>query len=223
MMANLSDIRRNAERLLREIPDCVTLLAAAKTRSVEEVSAAYEAGIRFFGHNYVQEARAMIEKIEFKAHWHMIGHLQRNKAKDAVNMFDMIESLDSIRLANELEKRCAEAGKTLNVLIEINSGAEEDKSGILPDELDSLVEVINGLNHLRLKGLMTMGLLTGDPESSRPCFIKTRKLFERLREFDLPNKDIQMLSMGMSGSYRVAIEEGATMVRIGTLLFGPRA
>jgi hypothetical protein len=216
-------VMRNAERLLKELPPNVTLLAAAKTRTVEEVQAAYDAGIRFFGHNYVQEAQAMITAVNFKAEWHMIGHLQRNKAGGAVTLFDMIESLDSIRLANELEKRCAEQNKTIEVLIEVNSGAEEDKTGTLPNDVNALAETVSGLLHLRLAGLMTMGPLSGEAELARPYFRKTRELFELLRKNKLPNCEMRVLSMGMSGSYRVAIEEGATMVRIGTLLFGPRA
>jgi PLP dependent protein len=221
-MPNSDFIKQNAEHLLKEIPTNVTLLAAVKTRTVEEVFAAYEAGIRYFGHNYVQEAQAMIRAASFKAQWHMIGHLQRNKAASAVEIFDMIESLDSIRLANELEKRCTEQNKTIEVLIEINSGAEEDKTGIYPQEVMPLAEAVSALPHLQLKGLMTLGPLSGEAELARPYFKKTRELFEQLKNANLPNTDINVLSMGMSGSFRVAIEEGATMVRIGTLLFGPR-
>jgi len=221
-MKNLDLIKWNTETLLREMPDGVTLLAAAKTRSVEEVRAAYEAGIRHFGHNYVQEARAMLESIDFNAEWHMIGHLQRNKARDSVGLFDMIETLDSIRLANELEKQCGVAGETIEVLIEINSGMEDEKTGILPQDLDALVARVASLPHIQLVGLMTMGPLTGEARESRPYFVKTRRLFEELKRSNLPGVEMRVLSMGMSGSYRVAIEEGATMVRLGTALFGPR-
>jgi hypothetical protein len=221
-MNDLSFIKTNAEKLLREMPEGVTLLAAAKTRSVEEVKAAYEGGIRHFGHNYVQEARAMLENVDFKSRWHLIGHLQRNKAKDAVGLFDMIETLDSVRLAEELEKRCAAAGKMVEVLIEVNSGAEDDKTGILPQDLDELIKTAAGFSHVHLVGLMTMGPLTGDPELSRPYFFNTRRLFEEIKGSNIPGAEMRVLSMGMSGSYRVAIEEGATMVRLGTALFGPR-
>lgn len=221
-MSDLDLVKKNTERLLREIPEEVTLLAAVKTRTIEEVKIAFNAGICHFGHNYVQEARAMAPEIDLKAKWHMIGHLQRNKAKDAVELFDMIETLDSIRLAEELEKRCAAAGKTLEVLIEINSGMEDEKSGVLPQDLAPLVEAASDFPHLRLVGLMTMGPLEGEPESSRPYFVKTRQIFEELRKANLPGVDMRVLSMGMSDSFRVAIEEGATMVRLGTALFGPR-
>lgn len=221
-MDSLELIHKNVERLLKELPPHVILLAAAKTRTVDEVRVAYAAGIRCFGHNYVQEAQTMIQAVNFKAEWHLIGHLQRNKAGSAVELFDMIESLDSIRLADELEKRCTEQGKTIEVLIEVNSGTEDNKTGALPQDVLPLAEAVSGMPHLRLAGLMTMGPLSGEAELARPYFRKTRELFERLRNANLPNMDMRVLSMGMSGSYRVAVEEGATMVRIGTLLFGPR-
>ena len=221
-MSDLGMIKKNAERLLKEIPEHVILLAAAKTRTVAEVKAAYEGGIRFFGHNYVREAQAMLEEVDFKAEWHMIGHLQRNKAKDAINIFDMIETLDSIKLAEELEKRCASADRIMDVLIEINSGAEDEKSGILPEELHPLAEATARMQHLHLCGLMTMGPLTDEPARARPYFVKTRKLFDALKSSNFPGVDMQVLSMGMSGSYRVAIEEGSTLVRLGTAIFGPR-
>jgi pyridoxal phosphate enzyme (YggS family) len=221
-MGNIDQIKQNAEALLRALPPHVTLLAAAKTRTAEEVKAAFDAGIRCFGHNYVQEAQAMIKAADFKAEWHMIGHLQRNKAGTAAELFDMIESLDSIRLANELEKRCAEQNRSIEVLIEVNSGVEEDKTGILPGEAEELAEMVGGLAHLHLAGLMTMGPLSGEAEQARPYFKKTRELFEQIKRDRLPGSEMRVLSMGMSGSYQVAIEEGATMVRIGTLLFGPR-
>lgn len=164
----------------------------------------------------------MLEGIDFKAEWHLIGHLQRNKAKDAVGLFDMIETLDSVRLAHELEKHCAEAEKTIEVLIEINSGMEDEKTGVLPQELDALVEEVAKLSHIQLVGLMTMGPLTGEARESRPYFSKTRRLFEEIQRSKLPGVEMRVLSMGMSGSYQVAIEEGATMVRLGTVLFGPR-
>jgi pyridoxal phosphate enzyme (YggS family) len=221
-MGTIDQVKSNAQELLKALPPCVTLLAAAKTRTVEELQAAYDAGIRCFGHNYVQEAQAMISAVDFKAEWHMIGHLQRNKSASAVKLFDMIESLDSIRLANELEKRCAELGKVIEVLIEVNSGAEDDKTGALPQDVNPLAEVVSGLPHLHLAGLMTMGPLSGEAELARPYFKKTRELFEQLQKANMSQVEMRVLSMGMSGSYQVAIEEGATMVRIGSLLFGPR-
>ena len=216
-------IKANVDDLLKELPDEITLVAAVKTRTAAEVSAAYEAGIRVFGHNYVQEAQAMISQVDFKAEWHMIGHLQRNKAAQAIRLFDMLETLDSIRLAKELEKRCAQAGRVMPVLIEINSGLEESKSGVHPGAVDELVESVSRCQHLKLMGLMTMGAFSGDAELSRPCFKLTRRIFERLRDRKQPGMEMRTLSMGMSHSYHVAIEEGSNMVRIGTRIFGPRS
>jgi hypothetical protein len=218
-MDTLDLIKRNAERLLNEIPEHVTLLAAAKTRTPQEVRAAWQGGVRCFGHNYVQEAQAMLSALDIEAQWHLIGHLQRNKAKYAVDLFDVVETVDSARLARELDKRCAQAGRVLPVMIEINSGREENKDGILPEKVDELLEELVKMEHLRLCGLMTMGPLTGDPQLSRPYFQTTRAIFERINKED---PQVKWLSMGMSHSYRIAIEEGANLVRIGTALFGPR-
>jgi pyridoxal phosphate enzyme, YggS family len=218
-MDTLELIKHNAEALLKQIPENVTLLAAAKTRSNEEVQAAFDAGIHCFGHNYVQEAQAMLPGLPFRADWHMIGHLQRNKAGAAVELFDMLETLDSARLARELEKQCARLNKNLPVLIEINSGREENKDGVLPEDVDALAEALREFPHLKLSGFMTMGPLTGDPELSRPYFQTAARIYEQYR---LKDDAIRFLSMGMSHSYKAAIEEGANLVRIGTLLFGPR-
>jgi len=221
-MNNISRIQKNIEEIRRNIPDSVELLGAVKTRSVDEVQAAFDAGMRFFGHNYVQEAQAMISEVEFKASWHLIGHLQRNKAKFAVELFDMVESLDSLRLAKELEKRCAEAGKKMPVLIEVNSGREENKTGVMPEDALALADWLNGCEFLRLSGLMTMGPLTGDPELSRPYYKETKRLAEEIGSLHLENVRMDILSMGMSNSYQVAVEEGATLIRLGTVIFGPR-
>lgn len=212
-------IKHNAEALLKEIPDHVTLLAAAKTRSPQEVQTAFDAGITHFGHNYVQEAQVMLDNLDIQAEWHLIGHLQRNKANQAVRLFDMVETVDSPRLARELEKRCAQYERQLPVLIEINSGREENKDGIFPENVEVLVELITELPHVQLKGFMTMGPLTGDAELSRPYFQKTYQIYEAFKK---ENVDIVWLSMGMSHSYKVAIDEGANLVRLGTALFGPR-
>jgi hypothetical protein len=215
-------IAEAVERLLKIIPPDVTLVAAAKGRSIEEVEAAIQAGVNHVGHNYVQEAKPIIEALGDRANWHMIGHLQRNKAAAAVRMFDMIETVDSMRLAEAIDLRCARLGKTMPVLVEINSGRERTKTGVLPEELDDLVDGITKLEHVRLIGLMTMGPRFGDPEDARPFFKSTREAFERLSTHQLPKISLQYLSMGMTNSYQVAIEEGANLVRIGTGIFGPR-
>jgi len=149
----------------------------------------------------------------------MIGHLQRNKVSQALGLFDMVESIDSERLIHELEKHCAQQEKVLPVLIEVNSGCEQNKSGVLPEEVDELAALLRSCPHLSLQGLMTIGPLSGDAQQSRPFFRTTREIFERLRK---ENPTMRWLSMGMSHSYQVAIEEGANLVRIGTSLFGPR-
>lgn len=216
------DIQENIAAIRSAIPKDVKILAAVKTRTLAEAQIAYESGLRLFGHNYVQEAEKMIKAAPFKADWHLIGHLQRNKARQAVELFDMIESVDSLRLARELEKRCGQIGKVMPVLIEVNSGREENKTGILPDKVAELAHFLGSCSHLKLKGLMTMGPLTGDPELSRPYFKETRRIFDEISRMGLENVEMQILSMGMSNSFMVAIDEGANLVRLGTSIFGPR-
>lgn len=215
-------IARAVKRILETLPPGVILVAAAKSRTPEEVRAAIRAGVTCVGHNYVQEAAHMIPLIKEPVRWHMIGHLQTNKAKRAVELFDMIETVDSWRLAQEIDKRCAAIGKVMPVLVEINSGREASKTGVLPEEVDELVWRLSELPHIRVQGLMTMGPRFGNPEDARPYFRITREAFERLAAANIPNVEMRYLSMGMSNSYLVALEEGANMVRIGTLLFGER-
>jgi hypothetical protein len=211
------------KHILEILPADVTLVAAAKSRSVEQVRAAIRAGVTCVGHNYVQEAARMIPLVREPVRWNMIGHLQRNKARRAVRLFGMIETLDSWRLAQEIERCCAAVDKVMPVLVEVNSGREASKTGVLPEEVDDLVWRVSELPHVRVQGLMTMGPRFGNPEDARPCFTATREAFERLAAASIPNAEMRYLSMGMSNSYQVAIEEGANMVRLGTLLFGERA
>ena len=215
-------IGRAVREVLAELPAHVTLVAAAKMRTPEEVLAAVEAGVRFVGHNYVQEAEAMKAVIGDRVRWHFIGHLQKNKARKAASLFDMIETIDSFDLAAKLDQECAALGKVMPVLIEVNSGREPAKAGVLPEEVEALAEKISPLGHIRLMGLMTMGPFSEDPEEARPYFKTTREAFDHLARAALPNMEMKYLSMGMSVSYKVAIEEGANIVRIGTRLFGPR-
>lgn len=222
MNPHMNGIGESVRRILGTIPAGVLLLAAAKTRTLEEVEAVIEAGVTHIGYNYVQEALPIIQAIGSRATWHMIGHLQQNKAKTAVAFFDMIETVDSWHLAQTLDRYCADIGKTMPVLVEINSGREANKTGVLPDEVDKLVVQMSGLKYLRLEGLMTMGPRFGDPEDSRPYFKATRAVFERIAAMNLHNITMRFLSMGMSNSYPIAIEEGANIVRIGTKLFGER-
>lgn len=221
-MNTADEIKQRIYQIRKEIPEDVEILGASKTRTLEEVRAAQAAGLFTFGHNYVQEARAMIPLADFDAKWHMIGHLQRNKARLAVELFDVVETIDSLRLAKELEKRCAEIGKKTPVLIEVNSGREENKTGLVPEDVETLAVWLSQQTYLHLVGLMTMGPLTGDPELSRPYYKETRRLYEEIQRQQLPNVEMRVLSMGMSNSYKVAIEEGANLIRLGTLIFGPR-
>ena len=218
-MLAAASIRKNAERLLASLPANVSLVAAVKGRTVEQVREVILAGVMHIGHNYVQEAEAMRPLRLESVQWHLIGHLQTNKAKKGVELFDLVETVDSLRLARELDRRCAAVGRTMPVLIEVNSGSEEPKSGVLPENLDELLEGLSVLEHLSVQGLMTMGPRLGNPEDSRPYFRATRSAFERLARAGLAHVEMRVLSMGMSNSYLIAIEEGATMVRLGTLLF----
>ncbi len=215
-------IEENVRRILAELPPGVELVAAAKGRTPEEILRAVKAGVKVIGENYVQEAQKAYEVVGNRAAWHFIGHLQKNKVKKAVEIFTMIETLDSLELAVEIDKRCAGKGIIMPVLVEINSGKEPQKFGVVPEEAEALIREASRLPRIRIQGLMTMGPLFGDPEEARPYFRKTRQLFDLLGKLELPAVEMKHLSMGMTNSYRIALEEGATIVRIGTGIFGPR-
>jgi hypothetical protein len=215
-------IKENVERLLCELPEGVTLLAAAKERSADEISKAIRAGITIIGENYLQDALRVINEVKEKAQWHFIGHLQTNKVKKAIDIFDLIESVDSLKLAKEIERCCMRRDKVMPVLIEVNSGEEDQKNGVAPMDVEKLAREISSLNYIKIMGLMTMGPRFGDPEQARPYFRKTREIFEQIRDLRLPNVEMRWLSMGMTNSYKVAIEEGANLVRVGTKIFGQR-
>jgi pyridoxal phosphate enzyme (YggS family) len=215
-------IKENVRKILAELPEGVRLVGAAKTRTPHEILEAVEAGLEIIGENYVQEAEKAYQVVGGRTKWHMIGHLQSNKAKKAVKIFDMIETVDSMKLAQAIDRACEKIDKIMPVLLEINSGEESQKAGVMPEDAISLARDISGLKNVRIVGLMTMGPFAGDPEDSRPFFQKTRKLFEDIKKMDLTGVDMKYLSMGMSNSYKVALEEGANLVRIGTKLFGER-
>jgi len=215
-------IGKNVQQLLNELPSGVELVAAAKARTAEEVLQAVESGVKIVGENYVQEAEGIYGVIGNKARWHFLGHLQKNKVKKAVRLFDMIETVDSVDIAREIDKRCAQIGKVMPVLVEINSGREKQKSGVLPESAEQLIRAISSLPNIKVMGLMTMGPRFGNPEDSRPYFVITRKLFDRIKALELPNIEMTCLSMGMTNSYKIALGEGANMVRIGTKIFGAR-
>ena len=240
-------IEERARRLLSEVPAGVTVVAAAKTRSVDEVLAAVAGGVRLIGENYIQEARAHIEALRgepggpatpqrgegggpfgsaFSSEpvgFAMIGHLQRNKVREAVRLFDLIQTVDSLRLAEAIDRECRKIDRVMPILIEVNSAREPQKTGVFPEAVLEFARHLAGLEFLRIEGLMTMGPLGAEPESARPYFAETKRLFDVLAQLDLPNVQMKTLSMGMSDSYRVAIEEGSTMIRLGTALFGPRS
>jgi hypothetical protein len=228
----MTDVAGNYRRIMERIneaaarvgrsPGGIRLLAAAKSQDIELVRTAIEAGVSLIGENYVQEAQEKKAKIRQPVEWHMIGHLQRNKAKAAVLLFDVIESLDNVALARELDKEGRKNGAKVRAYVEVNLGGEPSKSGIPLSQLPLLVEAAAELPHLDILGLMAVPPISEAPDRARPYFRKLRDLSEKLNAKRIPNVDVRELSMGMSHDYAVAVEEGATIVRIGTALFGPR-
>ena len=218
----MSNIRSKCEEIRKSIPQDVTLVAATKERTVEEIQEAIAAGIEIVGENYVQEAVRKHREIGDNVKWHMIGHLQRNKVRDALSVSSLIQSVDSLRLAREIDRQCGRSGKIMPVLMEINIAGEGTKYGINPDEAPDMLRQIASFPNLRVEGLMTMEPYLDNPEDSRPYFKRMKRLFDEIKSYDIPNAEMRILSMGMSNSYEVAIEEGSNMVRIGTKLFGPR-
>lgn len=215
-------IRERVMAILDELPGRVELVAAAKARTPDEILEAVKAGVTTIGMNYVQEAEAAQAVVGRTVRWHFIGHLQTNKVKRAVEIFDLIETVDSLKLGEEIDKRSRAKDLVMPVLVEVNSGREPQKFGVLPEEAENLIRNLARLPNIRVEGLMTMGPETGEAEDSRPYFRTTRELFDRLAGLAIPGATMERLSMGMSHSYRVAVEEGATIVRLGTILFGPR-
>jgi pyridoxal phosphate enzyme (YggS family) len=213
-------ISENYQRLRSEVPDYVTIVAAGKTRTEDEIRAAIDAGIMDIGENYVQEAERVHAKVGTTAdgiRWHMIGHLDRNKINSALRLFHLIQSLDSLKLAHAINRKSA---AVMPVLVEINSGREPQKTGVLPEEAEQTVRDIASLPNLAITGLMTMGPRFGNPENARPYFRATKRLFDHIGALDIPGVEMNVLSMGMSNAYKVAIEEGSNMVRLGNVLFG---
>jgi len=216
----------SAQRSNRD-PQIVTLMAVTKTISADRIREAYDAGIRVFGENRVQEFADKVDALRNlpEAEWHLIGHLQSNKSAKATELFAHVNSLDSIRLAEKLNTAASQLSKKLSVLVEINIGGEQAKSGIAPDspELERLLRIAPELSSLEFRGLMTVPPYNDDPEQSRPYFRRMRALFERVKSRNLQAIRMDVLSMGMSQDFEVAIEEGSTCVRIGTAIFGERA
>ena len=230
----MEDIKKNIEGVRAKISEAaaaagrdgdeVILVAVSKTRDPEEINTAIDAGITDIGENKVQEIMDKFDDIK-PVRWHMIGHLQTNKVKNIIDKVVMIHSVDSIKLAKEINKRAGAAGKVMDILIEINSAMEETKSGIAADDLKSLVtEITSECDNVRIRGIMCIPPIAVDPEDARPYFHEAREIFENMKTWDLPEERFcpDTLSMGMSGDFEVAIEEGSTIVRVGSSIFGPR-
>ncbi len=225
----MGKISNNYKKIRDSIKDDVQIVVATKTRSVDEIIEVIEDGAENIGENYVYpEASEKYEKLgdlAIKLKWHLIGHLQSNKINKALLIFDLIQTVDSYTKAIEIDKRVENAGKIfVPVLLEINSGKEKTKTGFMPviKRIKEALVKMEDLKHIEIRGLMTMGPAEGNPEDARKYFTATRKIFEKLKDVNTINSKMEILSMGMSNSYKVAIEEGANMVRIGSLIFGER-
>lgn len=217
----LDRIARAAARAGRR-PGDVTLVAVSKTQPPSRVAEAWEAGLTVFGENYVQEAEEKVRLLPGAA-WHLIGRLQGNKVKKAVSLFAMIQTVDSAGLLGEISRRAAAAGRTVPVLVEVNLAGEASKGGLPPEDLPAFLDAAAGLPGARVRGLMAIPPFFEDPERSRPYFARLRDILETARGPGGPGRELTELSMGMSNDFAEAIEEGATMVRVGTALFGSRA
>ena len=218
----LDRVAAAAERAGRRAEE-IRVVAVAKGVEAQRIRQAIAAGMTDLGENYVQEAARKIDEIGRTARWHFVGHLQTNKAKAAVELFDLIQTVDSARLARALDRRRRELGRRLPVLVQVNTSGEASKSGVEPEALPGFLEEVAGLECLCVRGLMTIGRFTAEPEEARGEFRQLAALFGQVRELGLPSVTMQWLSMGMSGDFETAIEEGANMVRVGTAIFGPRA
>lgn len=222
---NLQQVRENIARACRAVgrnPEEVTLVAVSKTKPVELLQEAYDADARVFGENKVQEIMDKFDKLPEDIQWHMIGHLQRNKVKYIVDKVSMIHSVDSFRLAETIEQEAAKHQVCVPVLIEVNVAEEESKFGVKVDEVLPLLEKISQLHHLRVQGLMTIAPYVDIPEDNREIFRQLKKLSVDIATKNINNITMSVLSMGMTGDYEVAVQEGATMVRVGTGIFGER-
>lgn len=222
---NLKSVRENilaAEQRAGAAPGSVTLVGVTKNHEVDEIRAAIDAGLADIGENRVQEAQRKIPVLERTVTRHFIGHLQRNKVSDVLPMFELIHGVDSPRLAREIDKRASAAGQTAKVLMQVNTSGEDSKFGVAPDEADSLLDEIGGCGSVELLGLMTIGPLEGGDAAAAKSFAMLRGMFERYARGGPSNCRMELLSMGMSSDYEIAIAEGSNMVRVGTAIFGPR-
>ena len=222
---NLAQVQKNINESCNKInrdPNEVTLIAVSKTKPVEMLKEAYDAGARVFGENKVQEIVDKYDQMPSDVKWHMIGHLQRNKVKYLIGKVVLIHSVDSLRLAEQIEHEAAKADIVMPVLIEVNVAEEESKFGTTSEAAMQLVEAVSKMPHIKIRGLMTIAPFTDNPEDNRIYFRKLKQLSVDIKSKNIDNVDMDELSMGMTGDYEVAIEEGATMVRVGTGIFGKR-
>ncbi len=231
------DIAGNIERVLSRI-ECaarkagtdaseIKIVAITKTHPAEVLIEAYRAGLKCFGENKVQEAEAKFARLkniapDIDIERHFVGHLQTNKINKALKLFDLIQSVDSFKLGSGISKRAKLEGREVDILLQVNTSAEDSKFGVAPDKAVDLITELAQLPHLRIRGLMTIGAFLPEAEMTRPCFAKLRHLSEQIKKLNLPKVKMEILSMGMTNDFEVAIEEGANMVRIGTAIFGPR-
>ena len=223
---NIAAVRKNINDSMAKRPDSlkdhVLLVAVTKNHDIYAMRKAIDIGITHVGENRVQEAKVKHETLDRDVVWHLIGHLQTNKAKQAVKLFDMIHSIDSIHLAEAVNSAAAGIDKVQDVLVQVNLAREESKTGVDIDELDELLYRVDELDNLRLRGLMLIAPNYEDVEDCRPLFRKMREIFEKVKEMPLKTANIEYLSMGMTHDYKIAIEEGANIVRVGTAIFGQR-
>ncbi|MFH2064003.1 MAG: YggS family pyridoxal phosphate-dependent enzyme [Pseudomonadota bacterium] len=226
LQKRVDDIRNRIQNALCSCgrrQDNITLVAVSKTVPSETIKAGIHSGLSIFGENYIQEAKQKIDTIaDPSVTWHFIGHLQSNKAKYAVRLFDLIHTVDSLKLAAELDRQAQKNNKLQNILLQVNVGMEASKSGVSPDDVLDLTRSISCLNHVKIKGLMTIPPVYNSPERVAPYFQNLRELRDMIRKKNIPNVEMNELSMGMTGDFEVAIREGATLIRIGTAIFGER-
>ena len=229
----MASIRDNLSRIQDRIaaaaaragrnPTSIGLVAVSKTKPVSLIVEAIDVGITDIGENRVQEAQSKHPQIASLVKWHLVGHLQRNKVKQALQIFDLIHSVDSLRLLDAIDRRSAQLNRTTEVLIQVNTSAEPSKYGLEPDQTLNFIENTHPYTHVRIKGLMTIGAFLPDPEAVRPMFVLLRQLRDKITAQQFPKVEMDNLSMGMTNDFEVAIEEGANLIRVGTAIFGERA
>lgn len=212
-------IIKNIENILKEIPDYVNLVAVIKGKSLSEIECCIKGGVKIFGINYVQEAEKFYPFLKDKVSLHMIGHLQSNKINKALKIFDMIQTIDSLKTVNEIQKKLKKENRKIPILVEVNIANEINKFGVLPDKLFDFISELSKFDKILIMGLMTIGPNSSDLNIIRKYFKKTKELFDQIKNLKFPNSDFKFLSMGMSDNYNIAIDEGSNLIRIGKKIF----